>query len=111
MKTKALIMILSILPATGFAKISDFNAMISENMKQQSELHGSVKNNVAEARDSVESEGVRKRMVVVDDSKSSYNSPTQKELLAFSKEKKRNTLHEEKKQFGRLATEINLSDE
>lgn len=110
MRKKTIIAALTLLPMTGFAKVADFNAMISENMKEQNQLHGEMKNNVNEAREIVQSDELRKRVVLMEESSKSYNAPTNKALLSYNKEKKQRALSD-KKQFQRLANEINLSEE
>lgn len=105
MKKQAIIAILSLIPAVSMAKISDFNALIGENVKAQSELHNSVQSQLNEARDKVAAEKIRERIVIVENSAGSYNAPTRKDLLAFKKEKTNHRVSE-KKQFERLATEI-----
>ena len=49
MKKQLLVTVIALVPAMGFAKVSDFNAMIADNMKEQNQLHSEVKNNVIEA--------------------------------------------------------------
>lgn len=109
MKKLVTITILTFLPMVGFAKVSDFNAMISENMQAQSQLHNTVRDNVdvtrAVARDSVPEE----KVVVVEESGGSYNAPTNKELLTFEKEKQEHKVSQ-KTQFDRLASELNESE-
>lgn len=106
MKKQMIATVIALIPSLGFAKISDFNALIAENNKSQAELHNTVQGNLAEAR-KVEA---RQRIVVVENSGTSYNAPTRKSLLAFKKEK---THHQasETKSFERLAHEISLSGE
>ncbi len=105
MKKQLLVSVIAMIPAMGFAKVADFNAMIADNMKEQSQLHSTVKTNVGEARDEA-----RERIVIVENNGGSYNAPTKKALLAFDKEKK-SFAPSQQKQFDRLANEIHLSDE
>lgn len=105
MKKQLLVTVIALVPAMGFAKVSDFNAMIADNVKEQNQLHSEVKNNVIEARDTA-----RERIVIVENESASYNAPTRKDLLAFKKEKK-NYAPSQKQEFERLANEIHLSDE
>ncbi|KYG61231.1 hypothetical protein [Bdellovibrio bacteriovorus] len=109
MKKQVLVTIIAMIPAVSFAKISDFNALISENVKAQGELHSTVKGNIDEARDQAAAAQVRERIVVVENSGVSYNSPTKKDLLAFKKEK-RSHRASESKQFERLASEISSAE-
>lgn len=110
MKKQVLITVLSLIPTLGFAKVSDFNALISDNVKAQKELHSTVKNNIGEARDAVAAEKIRQRIVVVENSGLSYVAPTKKDLLAFKKEKSHHRASEQK-QFERLANEIRSENE
>ncbi|HEX7674251.1 MAG TPA: hypothetical protein VF412_08770 [Bdellovibrio sp.] len=108
MKKQLLVTVIAMIPAMSFAKVSDFNAMIAENIKEQNQLHSTVTENVGEAR---QASNTHERIVIVENNPStSYNAPTKKDLLAFKKEKK-NFEPSQKKQLDRLATEINLSDE
>lgn len=105
MKKQILVAVLTMIPVMGFAKVSDFNELIKENVKAQNELHSTVKNNVGDARDAVADQKMRERIVVVEKSGQSYHSPTKKDLLAFKKEKSHYRASEQK-QFERLANEI-----
>lgn len=106
MKKQVLVAIMTLVPAISFAKIQDFNALISENVKAQNELHQSVQANVETTREQIAAQNIRERIVVVENSGESYNAPTRKDLLAFKKEKRSHRASEQK-QFDRLATEIN----
>ncbi|MGZ3770538.1 MAG: hypothetical protein ACXVCP_00725 [Bdellovibrio sp.] len=109
MKKQVLVTILMIVPSFGFAKVSDFDSLITENVKAQAELHSTVKNNVRDTRDAVANSN-RERIVVVENPGKSYNAPTKADLLAFKKEKSHYRASEEK-QFERLANEINSQEE
>lgn len=110
MKKQVVIAVMTLIPAISFAKISDFNALITDNVKAQSELHHTVQDNLGATREKLAAQNVRERIVVVENSGSSYNAPTRKDLLAFKKEKI-NHRASEKKQFDRLATEIRSIEE
>lgn len=113
MKKQVLIAVMTLIPAVSFAKISDFDAMINENVKAQNELHSTVKTNLHEAKSATEEGALnvpRDRIVVVENSGVSYNAPTKKDMLAFKKER-RNHRASESKQFDRLANEIRAGDE
>lgn len=101
-------MILSfcLIPAVSFAKIEDFNALIKENAKAQEDLHTDLKKNMKQTRDVVAEQKKRERIVVVENSGASYNAPTRKGFLAFKKEGSQHKASE-KKQFERLANEVN----
>ena len=66
MKKQILVALISIIPAISFAKVSDFNTMISDNQKDQQQLHKSVNSNVADANKVVR-QGKRERLVFVED--------------------------------------------
>ncbi|WP_374033111.1 hypothetical protein ACES2I_09580 [Bdellovibrio bacteriovorus] len=110
MKKQVVIAVMTLIPAISFAKISDFNALISENSKAQNELHNTVQHNLEASREQAAAAQVRERIVVVENSGSSYNAPTRKDLLAFKKEKISHRASEEK-QFDRLASEIRGMEE
>ena len=107
MKKQALIILIALVPAVSFAKVSDFNALITENMNAQSALHNEVQGHVKAAK---ADSNIRERMVFVENTSGSYNAPTRGDMLAFKKEK---TFHRasEQKQFERLATEVNSAGE
>lgn len=113
MKKQVVIAVMTLIPALSFAKISDFDAMINENAKAQTELHTSVKTNLHDAKAGTEEHKLREareRIVVVENSGVSYNAPTKKDMLAFKKERRLHRASEEK-QFDRLANEIRAGDE
>ena len=72
------------LSLTAQAKLSDFNQLIEENSKAQSELHTSLKNNLQETQVAINLEK-RDRFVV--DSADSINVPTRKSFLTYTKSK------------------------
>ena len=109
MKKLVTITILTFLPMVGFAKVSDFNAMISENMQAQSQLHNSMKDNMDATRTAAKETVPQEKVVVVEDSGGSYNAPTAKDMLTFEKEKKEHKVSQ-KTQFDRLASELNESE-
>lgn len=110
MKKQFLLSIIVMIPSLGFAKISDFNALITENVKAQKNLHSTVQNNVSESREATEAPKMRPRIVVVENSGRSYNAPTRKDLLVFKKERSHHRASE-KKQFERLANEVRAENE
>lgn len=107
MKKLLVISLISLVPALSFAKISDFNDMISENMQAQSQLHGSVKDQVETARIAVR-EKAEGNVVIVESNSESFNVKTNKDFLTFEKEKTRKAAS--KMEVERLASEINNSD-
>lgn len=66
------------------AKLSDFNQLIEENSKAQTELHTSIKNNLEETQVAIKFEK-RDRFVV--DNADSINVPTRKSFLTYTKSK------------------------
>lgn len=104
----AMLTLVTLVPAMSFAKITDFDALITENSKAQKELHSNLKGNIKEAREEAAQANVRERIVVVENSGTSYNAPTKTDLLAFKKEKRSHRASEEK-QFERLANEMRSS--
>lgn len=112
MKTQFLTLtLMALLPTISFAKVADFNTLISENSKAQKELHSTVKQNVQEARDAASLDLTkRERMVFVDKERGTINSPTKKDMLVYQKEK---TFHRssEEKRLELLANELSHIDE
>lgn len=104
MRKQLLIAAMTLIPAMSFAKVSDFGEMITENVKAQNELHETVRHNVDDARE-VAAKNTRQRIVVVENSGTSYNAPTRKDMLVFKKEKT-DFRASESKSFERLASEI-----
>jgi hypothetical protein len=104
MRKQLLIAAMTLIPAMSFAKVSDFGEMITENVKAQNELHETVRHNVDDARE-VAAKNTRQRIVVVENSGTSYNAPTRKDMLVFKKEKT-DFRASESKSFERLANEI-----
>jgi hypothetical protein len=106
MKKQILFAVVAVIPALSFAKVADFNALISDNMKAQTELHSTVTGNMADTRKAVADTNIKERIVIVENSGSSYNSPTKKDMLAFKKEK---TFYRasDMNSLDRVATEIN----
>jgi hypothetical protein len=109
MKKQILFAVVAVIPALSFAKVADFNALISDNMKAQTELHSTVTGNMADTRKAVADTNIKERIVIVENSGSSYNSPTKKDMLAFKKEK---TFYRasDMNSLDRVATEINDQD-
>jgi hypothetical protein len=84
------------------AKVGDFNTLIVENSKAQTELHQNLKQDLNTTRLAVKA-GEEK--YIVDSSSNSINVPTAKALLTFQKEKKYYRASEVQKQK-RLAEEL-----
>jgi hypothetical protein len=109
MKKLMMISILSLIPTLGFAKVSDFNAMITENAKAQTELHKSIETTVDTSRIAARTKLNQGEAVLVEASGASYNVATKKDLLTFEKERTHDNVNQ-KQQFERLATEVQDSD-
>lgn len=109
MKKQLLVTILVLAPVMGFAKVADFNALITENAQDQKQLHSEVKNNFQDLRGAVAPKEIRQRVVVVDEDTTTYNAPTREEHLKFKKEKYSHR-HSEAKEFERLASEISAAE-
>ncbi|WP_413556986.1 hypothetical protein [Bdellovibrio sp. HCB209] len=108
MKKQVLIALMTLIPMTSFAKVADFGSMITENAAAQKELHESVRGNLQETREVVAKD--REKIVIVEAKGTSYNSPTNKEMLRFAKEKS-SAAPSQDKQFDRLANEIRSMDQ
>ena len=109
MKNQILFALVAMIPALSFAKVADFNALISDNMKAQTELHTTVTGNMAETRQAVADSNIKERIVIVENTGTSYNSPTRKDMLAFKKEKTYFRASDMDK-LDRVATEVREQD-
>ena len=92
------------IPAMSFAKVSDFNAMIADNLKDQAALHGEVKGQIPNVKIKA-----RERMVVVEGNQDSFNAPTRQDMLVFRKEKVSHRASEDKS-FERIAHEMSSAE-
>jgi len=104
-----IIAIMVLIPALSFAKVEDFNQLITDNMKAQDQLHTDVKQNIEAARVATDTPKKQQKIVVVEGTGSSYNSRTNKDLLTFKKEQT-DYRPSDKKQVDRLATEVSDSN-
>ncbi len=89
-------------PLALMAKVGDFNSLITENTKAQSELHHNLKQDLDTTRMAYKQDSPEK--YIVDNESKAINVPTSKSLLTFKKEKKYYRASEEQKQK-RLAEE------
>lgn len=89
------------------AKVADFNTLIDENSKAQSELHTNLKENLDLAK-TVQRKEVDEKFIV-DRENSTITVPTSKKMLTFSKEKKYYRASERQQQK-RLAEELNQAE-
>ena len=88
------------------AKMNDFNDLIAENSKAQTELHGSLKEKLGETRVAAQQE--RKAQLIVD-APATFNVPTNKDFLTFAKEKSSYKVSDKKMQI-KLAQEIDSAE-
>lgn len=95
------------LPLASIAKVGDFNSLINENSKAQTELHQNLKQDLDTTRIAYKPEAQQK--YIVDSESKTINVPTSKSLLTFKKEKKYYRASEEQKQK-RLAEELNEAE-
>lgn len=110
MKKQVMIALMTLIPMTSFAKVADFGSMISENAAAQRELHESVRDNLHETREVVAKAQPREKIVVVEATGTSYNSPTNKDFMRFEKEK-RMAKPTKDPSFERLANEMRSLDQ
>ncbi|WP_413293981.1 hypothetical protein ACLSU7_02490 [Bdellovibrio sp. HCB185ZH] len=110
MKKQVMIAMMTLIPMTSFAKVADFGSMISENAAAQKQLHESVRGNLQETREIAAKPEAREKIVIVEASSTSYNSPTNKDFMRFAKEKSAAQPAQDK-QFDRLANEIRSMDQ
>lgn len=89
------------------AKVSDFNALIDDNVAAQKQLHTEVKTSVDETRTAL-NEG-KNPTVIVDHDSDSLNVPTSKNMLRFKKEIVEHQVKDKQAQK-RLANEFQSAD-
>jgi hypothetical protein len=94
-------------PLASMAKVGDFNNLINENAKAQTELHQNLKQDLDTTRMAYKQEPQQK--YIVDNESKTINVPTSKSLLTFKKEKKYYRASEEQKQK-RLAEELSEAE-
>lgn len=81
---KTLMMVLLMVPAMSFAKITDFNALITENNEAQRTLHKEVAQGTEATRTALQEK--HEQIVVVDAETSDVNVASRSDLLRFKKE-------------------------
>lgn len=101
--TVAAILVLTI-ASYSFAKVSDFHALINENISAQNELHGEVRKQMKVTQESL-NPGPATSMVVESD-QTQINSPTTKKMLRYRKEVTVKNVSQ-KKQMDRVSQEFN----
>lgn len=103
----AIVVLASVAASLTWAKVSDFNALINDNISAQKELHGEIKKQV-QASDQAFRDSLEKReasSMVVESDQTQINSPTSQKMLKFKKEKKQATVSR-KKQMDRISQEF-----
>lgn len=100
-----------ILGSNAFAKVGDFNAMIKENMTQQSALRESINQqiNTKPEVQVVETNTRTKTTMEVSNEITAYNPKTPTDMLTFKKERSQFRASNQKQQ-DRLAEELRESD-
>lgn len=106
MKTSALLIAL-LIPTLGQAKVSEFNALIKENVDAQNQLHQELKQNMDETKTALQDAKTKGNIVWVESS--SYNVQPNKGILKFRKEVKAHQ-PSNKRQFQRLVHEFSSMD-
>lgn len=101
------LMIAVLAPLASMAKVGDFNSLINENSKAQTELHQNLKQDLDTTRMAYKPDPQQK--YIVDNEAKTINVPTSKSLLTFKKEKKYYRASEEQKQK-RLAEELSEAE-
>lgn len=111
MTTKILAMVVVMLAANiTYAKVSDFNAMINENLGQQTSLEANIKKQTgSEPYAVVESKSNTKTTVEVANEITAYNPSTPANMLTFKKERSSFRASNQKQQE-RLAEEFKSMD-
>lgn len=104
---KFILTIAILLPLASLAKVGDFNSLINENAKAQTELHQNLKQDLDTTRIAYKQEPQQK--YIVDNESKTINVPTSKSLLTFKKEKKYYRASEVQKQK-RLAEELSEAE-
>jgi len=93
--------------SNSWAKVSDFNNLINENIKAQDNLHNDVKVNMDIARQNLREKLSQGKVTVVQSEVSNYNAPSKK--MRFRKEvyQHRPSIQ---KQMNRVAAELNEAE-
>lgn len=109
MKTTLLsLLIVMTIPVSSFAKVEDFNAMINESEKAQTQLRNDLQGQVESTR-LAQSKGPKEILQIASEIGENVNTPTKRSLLTYEKE----MVHyrpSEARQMHRLANEIKAAD-
>ena len=92
------------LSSFSWAKVSDFNALINDNISAQKELHGEVRKQMRVTQESLNPGGAS--TMVVESDQTQINTPTSKRMLQYKKETSQKT-PSQKKQTDRVSQEFN----
>ncbi|MFN9066944.1 MAG: hypothetical protein ACK5V3_06930 [Bdellovibrionales bacterium] len=100
-----------VLSSFSLAKVSDFNALIEENVSAQKELHGEIKKQMNTTTQALQNNRFDKanETVYVETDSEQINSPTTSRILKFKKEKSRNSVSQ-KKQMERVSQEFDEAE-
>lgn len=96
----------SVMGSLSSAKVSDFNALINDNISAQKELHGEIRKQVQTTENALHGEEEREASsMVVESDMTQINAPTSSKMLKFKKEKRSLTVSR-KKQLDRVSQEF-----
>lgn len=111
LKSLSLVTLALVISSFSSAKVSDFNALIEENISAQKELHGQIKQqmNTTTQALQVKANGSQSAAVFVDDSTDQVNSPTSSRILKYEREKSQKSISR-KKQMERVSQEFDEAD-
>ena len=100
-----------IVSSFSLAKVSDFNALIEENVSAQKELHGEIKKQMNTTTQALQPQGSDSKAtaVFVDQDSEQVNTPTSSRILKFKKEKSLKSVSQ-KKQLERISQEFNEAE-
>lgn len=101
MKKLQVILAVMMISAVSQGKVSDFNSLISENIKSQNELHKEVNGNMQIVKEDLRNKVQPQKILVVETE--SYNAPSRK--FKFKKETKYFQASD-KKNMDRFASEM-----
>ncbi len=105
--TKVIVISGTLLASGAWAKVSDFNSLINENISAQQELHGEIRKQVKTSSQAFRDARNKQEAttMVVESDYTNINTPTSARMLKFKKEKAQKTVSH-KKQMDRVAQEF-----
>lgn len=96
----------SVVGSLSSAKVTDFNALINDNISAQKQLHGEIQKQVDTTNTAFRGEEKRKASsMVVESDTTQINAPTSSKVLRYKKEKRTLTVSR-KKQLDRVSQEF-----